>query len=151
MALFGGHHEHHGQDGRDGHDRHDPMPEDPTVAMERYEYVLATAQPDRQYAVHAEAFGRLTDAEREELRARLAEAVPPADAPIDARPETLARVATDAERTASGSLARILGPLLPTVAAVVVASPPAIALFPYEYGAVTGQWAEDAEEDGGFF
>lgn len=139
MALFGRHREH------------GSTPDGTAAALERYEYVLATAQPDQQYAVHAEAFGRLTDAEREELRTRLAEAVAPGDAPIDARPETLARVATDAERAASGSLARILGPLLPTVAAVVVASPLAIALFPYDYGAVTGQWAEDAEDDGGFF
>lgn len=125
---------------------------DDGVAVERYEFVLATAQPDQLYRVHAEAFAALTDEQRGELRTRLgAGSAVEADRPIDDRPESLARVATDVETQRQGSLAGLLGPLLAAVARQVVASPVAIALFPYDYAAGTGLWAEDADDDSSFF
>jgi len=121
-------------------------------AVERYEYLLATAQPDQLAQVHTEAFAALTDEQRADLRTRLAaESADEADRPVDDRPETLARVATDLDASRPGELTRILGPLLPVVAGHIMASPVAIALFPYGYAAGTGQWSADAEEDGEFF
>ena len=125
---------------------------DAQAAIDRYEYVLATGQPDQLYRVHAEAFAALTDEQRSDLRGRLsAEIADEADRPVDDRPETLARVATDLDASRPGELTRILGPLLPVVAAHIMASPVAIALFPYGYAAGTSQWSTDAEEDGEFF
>ncbi|CAM5555245.1 hypothetical protein SRIMM317S_03999 [Streptomyces rimosus subsp. rimosus] len=46
-----------------------------------------------------------------------------------------------------GGLERVLGPLLPAVAASVMVSPVAIALFPYGYAGGTGVWQEDADDD----
>lgn len=124
----------------------------PQAAVDRYEYVLATGQHDQLNRVHEEAFAALTDEQRSDLRARLsAEIAEEADRPIDDRPETLARVATDLEAARPGNLSRILGPLLPVVAGLVMASPLAIALFPYDYAAGTEQWATGAEEDSEFF
>lgn len=125
---------------------------DDEVAVERYEYVLAAGEQDQLFRVHVEAFAALTDDQRVDLRGRLtAETAEEADRPIDDRPETLARVATDLEAARPGSLERVLGPLLPAVAGAVVASPLAIALFPYDYAAGTGLWQEDAEDDSSFF
>lgn len=125
---------------------------DPQAAVDRYEYVLAAGQPDQLYRVHAEAFAALSDEQRADLRSRLSgEIAEQADRPIDDRPETLARVATDLETARPGNLARVLGPLVPVVAALVMSSPLAIALFPYDYAAGTEQWATGAEEDGELF
>lgn len=125
---------------------------DGRAAVDRYEYVLATGQPDQLYRVHAEAFAALSDEQRAELRSRLsAEIGEQVDRPVDDRPETLARVATDLETTRPGNLARILGPLLPVIGALIMASPLAIALFPYDYAAGAEQWATGAEDDGEFF
>lgn len=120
---------------------------DAEAAVERYESVLATAQEDQLVQVHTEAFAALSDEQRDELRTRLAQSVDEADRPVDERPETLARVATDLEVTRPGSLERVLGPLLPAVAASVMVSPVAIALFPYGYAGGTGVWQEDADDD----
>ncbi|MCI0157054.1 hypothetical protein KNO15_10140 [Leifsonia shinshuensis] len=127
-------------------------PRDARAAIDRYEYVLATGQHDQVYRVHQEAFAELSDEQRVDLRARLsAEIAAEADRPIDDRVETLARVATDLEAARPGTLPRALGPLLPVVAGSIMASPVAIALFPYDYAAGTEQWATGAEEDGEFF
>lgn len=116
-------------------------------AVERYEFVLATGQPDQLVQVHAEAFAALTDEQRADLRTRLAESVDEADRPVDDRPDSLARVATDLEVTRPGSLERVLGPLLPAVAASVMVSPLAIALFPYGYASGSSVWQDDADDD----
>ncbi len=125
---------------------------DAQAAIDRYEYVLATGQQDQVYRVHQEAFAALSDEQRAELRMRLsAEIGEEGDRPVDERPETLARVATDLEAARPGTVPRALGPLLPAVAGLIMASPVAIALFPYDYAAGTEQWATGAEEDGEFF
>jgi hypothetical protein len=116
-------------------------------AVERYEFVLATGQPDQLFQVHAEAFAALTDEQRADLRTRLAESVDEADRPVDDRPDSLARVATDLEVTRAGSLERVLGPLLPAVAASVMVSPLAIARFPYGYASGSSVWQDDADDD----
>ena len=54
---------------------------------------------------------------------------------------------TDLEVTRPGSLESVLGPLLPAVAASVMASPVAIALFPYGYAAGSSVWQDDADDD----
>jgi hypothetical protein len=125
--------------------KHRSSPEE--EAVERYEFVLATGQQDQLLQVHTEAFGALTDEQRAELRIRLAQSVDEADRPVDDRPESLARVATDVEVTRPGSLERVLGPLLPAIAASVVASPIAIALFPYGYAGAGSVWQDDADDD----
>ena len=120
-------------------------------AVERYEYLLATAQPDQLAQVHTEAFAALTDEQRADLRTRLAaESADEADRPVDDRPETLARVATDLEVARPGSLGRVLGPLLPAVAGSVMASPISVALFPYGYAAGSSVWQEDADDESPF-
>lgn len=135
----------------------DAQSQDDAAAVERYEYLLATAQPDTINRMHAEAFEKLTAEARQSLFDRLsADAQNPSDRPVDSAPATLARVATDAETARPGSLLRILGAqgsaghgdrtLLATIAALIVASPLATALFPYDYGAGTGSWAEDADD-----
>ena len=132
--------------------KHRSSPEEEAEeAVDRYEYVLATAQPDKLYQVHAEAFGALTDEQRSDLRTRLAaESADEADRPVDDGPEALARVATDLEVARPGSLRRVLGPLLPVIAAFVMASPVAIAMFPYGYAGGAGVWQEDADDDSSF-
>jgi hypothetical protein len=135
----------------------DAQSQDDVVAIERYEYLLATAQPDMINRMHIEAFEKLTPEARQSLFERLtADAPTAADKPIDAGSATLARLATDAETARPGSLLRILGPqgaashgdktLLATIAALIVASPLATTLFPYDYGAGTGLWVEDADD-----
>jgi hypothetical protein len=126
------------------------------VAVERYEYLLATAQPDTLNKVHAEAFRQLAGAQLDLLYRRFTEnASSDEERPIDASPDTLARVATDTEVARPGSLAHILGPqgepngsgsLLGTIGRLIVASPLVTTLFPYTYGAGTGLWPEDADE-----
>ncbi|GAA1446129.1 hypothetical protein [Leifsonia poae] len=146
MSLFKRHPKHD-----DGHSRDDD------VAVERYEYLLATAQPDMITKMHLEAFAKLSDEQRDVVFQRFVDhAATPDDRPIDATPATLARVATDAETRRPGSLLRILGPqgadgsgdnvLLATISGLIVASPLAAALFPYDYGAGTGLWSEDADD-----
>lgn len=126
------------------------------VAVERYEYLLATAQPDQINRMHIQAFERLTPEARQSLFDRLsADAAAPDARPIDTEPTTLARVATDAETSRPGTLLRILGQqgsasqgdatLLATIAALIVASPLATTLFPYDYGAGEGLWTEDSD------
>jgi hypothetical protein len=139
----------------------DVQPQDDVTAVERYEYLLATAQPDVINRIHVEAFGKLPAEARQSLFERLSAEAPSADAkPIDAEPATLARVATDAETARPGSLLRSLGlqgagssandTLLATISSLVVASPLATALFRYRYGDEAGFWAEDMD-DGLYF
>ncbi len=121
------------------------------VAVERYRYLLRTAPPERIEEVHLEAFRKLTPEQREILFRQLSSDAAEGDAPVDDRPESLARSATRSEMRAPGTLERTLGPrgglaggggagmgmggmiagsMLGTIAGVVVGSAIAQALIP---------------------
>ncbi|RIJ49002.1 hypothetical protein DZF99_16670, partial [Clavibacter phaseoli] len=80
------------------------------VAVERYRYLLRTAPPERIEEVHLEAFQKLTPEQREILFRQLSSDAAEGDAPVDDRPESLARSATRSEMRAPGTLERTLGP-----------------------------------------
>lgn len=80
------------------------------VAVERYRYLLRTAPPERIEEVHLEAFRKLTPEQREILFRQLSSDAAEGDAPVDDRPESLARSATRSEMRAPGTLERTLGP-----------------------------------------
>lgn len=82
-------------------------------ALERYRYLLRTAPPDVIENAHAEAFARLTQAQRAEALHRLSEDLPPgapAAGPEGDDPRNLARAASGAERRRPGALERAFGP-----------------------------------------
>lgn len=86
-----------------------PRSED-EIAIERYRYLLRTAPPETIEQVHAEAFARLTDAQRRQVLADLSATLPDYERPASADPQALARAATRAEYTQPGYLERTLGP-----------------------------------------
>ncbi len=83
-------------------------------AIARYLYLLRTAPPEAVEQVHADAFGALTDAQRRELLARIAEVLPPYEralaTPVNGTPVGLARLITRAEMRQPGTVARLFGP-----------------------------------------
>jgi hypothetical protein len=79
-------------------------------AVERYRYLLRTAPPDQIEEAHAEAFAKLTPAQRQEVLVQLAAAVPSSERPRSDDPRTLARAATRAEVRQPGTLERAFGP-----------------------------------------
>jgi len=95
---------------RDGAPRRGRRPTEDEYAVDRYRYLLRTAPPDQVERVHAEAFARLTPAQRQLLHDELAAAVDePGEAPADAEPDTLARSAVRAEYRQPGTMERVLG------------------------------------------
>jgi hypothetical protein len=88
----------------------EPAATDDELAVQRYEHLLRTASPETVEQVHTEAFGRLTEEQRDLLFRKLTDGAPtPDDRPADALPATLAKTATRAEAAERGSLPRILG------------------------------------------
>ncbi|MEN2741132.1 hypothetical protein ABCS02_25390 [Microbacterium sp. X-17] len=85
-----------------------PLTED-ELAIQRYRYLLRTAPPETIEQVHAEAFARLTDAQRQQVLADLSTQLPPAERPRTDSPDDLARAATRAEYTNPGFMERSLG------------------------------------------
>jgi hypothetical protein len=83
-------------------------------AIARYLYLLRTAPPDAVEWVHADAFRALSDAQRRELLARIAEVLPPYERslakPVNGTPVGLARLITRAEMRQPGTVARLFGP-----------------------------------------
>ena len=79
------------------------------IAVERYRYLLRTAPPETIEQVHAEAFGRLTEAQRQQVLADLSQTLPPQERPANADPATMARAATRAEYLNPGTMERTLG------------------------------------------
>ena len=77
-------------------------------AVARYKYLLRTAPPEQLEAVHAEAFAKLTDEQREQLLRELA-AVAPSEAGSSTEPAALARAATRAEMRSPGTLQNTFG------------------------------------------
>lgn len=78
------------------------------AAVARYEYLLRTAEPVQLERIHADAFARLTPAERDQLHARLRTELPLGEQPRTSQPADLARTATRAEAAQPGFLAGIL-------------------------------------------
>src|SRR5262245_7572842 len=66
-------------------------------AIERYRYLLRTAPPETIEQVHAEAFSKLSPAQRQQVLAELKAGLPPYEQPRADDPRTLARAATRAE------------------------------------------------------
>lgn len=85
-----------------------PRSED-ELAIERYRYLLRTAPPETIEQVHAEAFSKLTEPQRQQVLAELSAGLPPYEQPRSAQPQDLARAATRAEYTNPGFMERTLG------------------------------------------
>jgi hypothetical protein len=86
-----------------------PRSED-ELAIERYRYLLRTAPPETIEQVHAEAFSKLTEPQRQQVLAELSAGLPAYERPASANPQDLARAATRAEYTTPGFMERTLGP-----------------------------------------
>lgn len=86
-----------------------PRSED-EIAIERYRYLLRTAPPETIEQVHAEAFSRLTEPQRQQVLAELSAGLPAAEQPRSSDPQTMARAATRAEYLNPGFMERTLGP-----------------------------------------
>ncbi len=80
------------------------------IAIERYRYLLRTAPPETIEQVHAEAFSRLTEPQRQQVLAEISAGLPSAEQPRTSDPGTLARAATRAEYMNPGFMERTLGP-----------------------------------------
>lgn len=79
------------------------------AAIAKYKYMLRTAPPEDMERAHAEAFSRLTPAQRDALQSGLGDELPAGERPRSSRPEDLARSATRAEVARPGFMERILG------------------------------------------
>ena len=86
-----------------------PRSED-EIAIERYRYLLKTAPPETIEQVHAEAFAKLTEPQRQQVLAELSAGLPPQEQPRSTDPQAMARAATRAEYTNPGFMERTLGP-----------------------------------------
>jgi hypothetical protein len=80
------------------------------IAVERYRYLLRTAPPETIERVHAEAFTKLTEPQRQLVLAELSAGLPPQEQPRSTDPHTMARAATRAEYMNPGFMERTLGP-----------------------------------------
>ncbi|MFG6401263.1 hypothetical protein [Microbacterium sp. P04] len=79
------------------------------AAIERYRYLLRTAPPETIEQVHAEAFSKLTDAQRQQVLADLSATLPPSERPRSDDPQAMARAATRAEYSQPGFMERTFG------------------------------------------
>lgn len=86
-----------------------PRSED-ELAIERYRYLLRTAPPETIEQVHAEAFAKLTEPQRQQVLADLSAGLPAYEQPGSTDPQAMARAATRAEYTNPGFMERTLGP-----------------------------------------
>jgi hypothetical protein len=85
-------------------------PAEDRTAIERYRYLLRTAPPENIEEAHADAFARLTPAQRRQVLERLADELPAAERPTSSDdPGSLARAATRAEMRRPGTLERVFG------------------------------------------
>lgn len=87
---------------------HPPRSED-EIAIDRYRYLLRTAPPETIEQVHAEAFAKLTEAQRQQVLADLSAGLPASERPQSSDPQALARAATRGEYTQPGFMERTLG------------------------------------------
>jgi len=86
-----------------------PRRTDDEVAVERYRYLLRTAPPETVEQVHAEAFSKLTPAQRDLLFDELTKNAAEGDAPTSKEPAALAVSATRSELRNPGTMERSLG------------------------------------------
>ena len=85
-----------------------PKSED-ELAIERYRYLLRTAPPETIEQVHAEAFAKLTEPQRQQVLADMTATLPASERPRSADPNDMARAATRAEYMNPGAMERTLG------------------------------------------
>ncbi|KAA9110869.1 hypothetical protein [Microbacterium rhizomatis] len=85
-----------------------PRSED-EIAIERYRYLLRTAPPETIEQVHAEAFAKLTEPQRQQVLADLSAGLSAAERPASTDPQSMARAATRAESMNPGFMERTLG------------------------------------------
>lgn len=78
-------------------------------AIERYRYMLRTAPPETLEGAHAEAFARLTSAQRQQVLQGLSSVTPENQRSGSDDPASLARMATRAEMRQPGTLERTFG------------------------------------------
>ncbi|MDQ1084419.1 MULTISPECIES: hypothetical protein [Microbacterium] len=78
-------------------------------AVDRYRYLLRTAPPETVEQVHAEAFGKLTPSQRQQVLQDLSSGLSPSERPANDDPATLARAATRAEYSQPGFMERTFG------------------------------------------
>lgn len=78
-------------------------------AIERYRYLLRTAPPETIEQVHAEAFAKLTEQQRQQVLADMTASLPASEQPRSTDPNEMARAATRAEYMNPGSMERTLG------------------------------------------
>jgi hypothetical protein len=90
--------------------RNQPPRSEDERAIERYRYLLRTAPPETIEQVHAEAFAKLTEPQRQQVLAELSAGLPAYERPRSSDPQDLARAATRAEYTNPGFMERTLGP-----------------------------------------
>jgi len=130
---------------------------DDELAVERYRYLLRTAPPETVEKVHAEAFSKLTPAQRDLLFEELTRNAAEGDAPTSKEPAALAVSATRSELRNPGTMERSLAgqgmgfggmvasSLLGTVAGYVIGSAIVGAFLPDQ----TVDAAADDSADGG--
>lgn len=82
---------------------------DDQAAIERYRYLLRTAPPETIEQVHAEAFSKLTESQRQQVLADLSATLPASERPTSDDPQAMARAATRAEYTQPGFMERTFG------------------------------------------
>jgi hypothetical protein len=116
------------------------------IAVERYRYLLRTAPPETIEQVHAEAFAKLTQEQRDLLFKQLSDTAPAGEAPRDTAPASLATAATRQELRNPGTMERSLSgggmgfggimasSLLGTVAGYVIGSALVSAFMPNDFG-----------------
>lgn len=78
-------------------------------AVERYRSLLRTAPPETIEQVHAEAFAKLSDAQRALIYEELSRGAGTGERPLSSEPATLARAATRAELRMPGAMERVVG------------------------------------------
>lgn len=87
-----------------------PPPSEDEIAIERYRYLLRTAPPETIEQVHAEAFAKLTEPQRQQVLADISAGLPASEQPRSSDPQSMARAATRAEYMNPGFMERTLGP-----------------------------------------
>ncbi|TFC34216.1 hypothetical protein [Cryobacterium sp. TMT2-14] len=141
-----------------------PQRTDDEIAVDRYQYLLRTAPPETIEQVHAEAFSKLNDEQRDLLFRQLSENANASERPANAEPATLAQAATRAELRQPGTLTRAFGnqgqsgpsfgsmvgsSLLGTVAGYVIASTLMSAFLPMDSGGADASGADSGSGDSG--
>ena len=134
---------------------------DDEIAVERYRYLLRTAPPETIEQVHAEAFAKLTDDQRNMIFDELSQNAPAGEQPRGRDAASLAQAATRSELRQPGTMERSFqGPsfgsmlgstILGTVAGYVIGSAIVSAFMPMDSGSTdaSGDSGSDSGDAGG--